>query len=106
MAQAFSLLPRHSCRRLITTHHHSDHSGGNAKFATSAEVISTVNARANIVGHKQPNVPDMYPVRVAFTDRCSVFLGGKEVRAYYFGRGHTNAARGDLLPSRPRPPYG
>ena len=75
---------------VLTTHHHSDHSGGNAKFATSAEIISTVNARANIVGHKQPNAPDMYPARVTFTDQCSVFLGGKEVRAYYFGRGHTN----------------
>jgi glyoxylase-like metal-dependent hydrolase (beta-lactamase superfamily II) len=75
---------------VLTTHHHSDHSGGNARFATSAEIISTVNARANIVGHKQPNAPDMYPARVTFTDQCSVFLGGKEVRACYFGRGHTN----------------
>jgi glyoxylase-like metal-dependent hydrolase (beta-lactamase superfamily II) len=32
----------------------------------------------------------MTPARVVFTDECSVFLGGKEVRARYFGRGHTN----------------
>jgi len=75
---------------VLSTHHHSDHSGGNGKFITSAEIISTVNARANIVGHKQPNAPEMVPARVTFTDQCSVFLGGKEVRAYYFGRGHTN----------------
>src|SRR5207249_2149278 len=29
-------------------------------------------------------------VLVSFTDETEVFLGGKEVRAHYFGRGHTN----------------
>jgi glyoxylase-like metal-dependent hydrolase (beta-lactamase superfamily II) len=30
------------------------------------------------------------PARVTFTEETAVFLGGKEVRARYFGRGHTN----------------
>jgi cyclase len=30
------------------------------------------------------------PARVVFTQETAVFLGGKEVRARYFGRGHTN----------------
>jgi glyoxylase-like metal-dependent hydrolase (beta-lactamase superfamily II) len=71
---------------IINTHHHADHSGGNVKFAPTAEIISTANARANIVEKKQPGAP----ARVTFTDETSVFLGGKEVRAKYFGRGHTN----------------
>lgn len=76
---------------IFSTHHHSDHSGGNAKFLSTAEIISTANARANIVSRAQPNVsPDMVPARVTFTEESSVFLGGKEVRARYFGRGHTN----------------
>jgi cyclase len=76
---------------VVTTHHHADHSGGNVKFVGTAEIISTANARTNIVEHKQPNAPpSMAPAGVVFTKQCSVFLGGKEVRAEYFGRGHTN----------------
>ena len=76
---------------VVNTHHHSDHTGGNVSFISTAEIISTANARANIVEHKQPNAPaNLTPARVVFTDECSVFLGGKEVRARYFGRGHTN----------------
>ena len=31
---------------ILSTHHHSDHSGGNTRFASSVEIISTANARA------------------------------------------------------------
>jgi cyclase len=76
---------------ILSTHHHADHSGGNTKFSSMAEIISTANARDNIVQHKQSNAPaNMVPARVVFTDETAVFLGGKEVRARYYGRGHTN----------------
>src|SRR5271167_3847165 len=62
---------------ILTTHHHADHSGGNAKFLSTAEIISTANARANIVGHKQANAPPgMEPAQITFTDQTAVFLGG------------------------------
>ena len=78
-------------RYIITTHHHGDHSGGNGKFIASAQIISTANARANIVSHKQSNAPpNMVPAQLVFTDQMSVFIGGQEVRAHYYGRGHTN----------------
>jgi len=38
---------------------------------------------------KQPGLP-----QVTFADQAQVFLGGKEVDAYYNGRGHTN---GDVV---------
>ncbi|MSO19731.1 MAG: MBL fold metallo-hydrolase [Acidobacteria bacterium] len=76
---------------VINTHYHADHSGGNVKFLPSAEVISTLNARKNILDHKQPNAPaNLAPARIVFTEETSVFLGGMEVRARHFGRGHTN----------------
>lgn len=76
---------------VISTHYHADHSGGNAKFLPTAEILSTVNARKNIVGHVQSNAPaGVLPARIVFTTEASVFLGGKEARAVYVGRGHTN----------------
>ncbi len=75
---------------VINTHYHADHSSGNARFLPMAEVISTANARTNILEHKQPNAVGVAPARIVFTDETAVFLGGKEVRARYFGRGHTN----------------
>jgi len=76
---------------VFSTHHHADHSGGNGKFLPAAEIISTVNARKNIVEHKQANAPaDLAPARVVFDHEAGVYLGGKEVHARYCGRGHTN----------------
>ena len=70
---------------LLNTHHHTDHAGGDAAFITTTEIIAHRNVRENFLRNKQPGAP-----RVTFTDQASVFLGGVEVRAYYFGRGHTN----------------
>jgi len=76
---------------ILSTHYHADHSGGNTRWTSVAEIISTRNAHDGIVQHKQSNAPDnMVPARVTFTDETDIFLGGKEVRAKYYGRGHTN----------------
>ncbi len=77
-------------RYVINTHYHSDHAGGNSRFLEVAEVISTTNARTNILEGKQSNAaPGMVPARLVFTEELSIFLGGQEVRARHFGRGHT-----------------
>ena len=70
---------------VLNTHHHDDHSGSNADFMPSAEVIAHKNARANIVRNNQPGAP-----RIMFADETAVFLGGAEVQMHHFGRGHTN----------------
>jgi cyclase len=91
LAQVKTVTPQ-PVKYIINTHYHQDHSGGNAKFLPTADIISTQNARTNILEHKQSNATGtpVSPARIVFTEETAVFLGGKEVRARYFGRGHTN----------------
>lgn len=72
-------------RYVLNTHHHGDHTGGNAALIQSAEVISHGNARRNMASNSQPGLPG-----VTFDRDVSIFLGGKQVQAHYFGRGHTD----------------
>ena len=82
-------------RYVINTHQHDDHAGGDFKMLPIAEVVAHKNARANLVDIKQPYYEDTpgTPIglpRVTFSDEFALYLGGKEVRAKYFGRGHTS----------------
>lgn len=76
---------------VINTHHHGDHTGGNAKFqkTMNVEIVSSEHARENMVDGNQPGLPNM-----VFDHRAHVYLGGKNVELYYFGRSHTN---GDIV---------
>lgn len=80
-------------RYILNTHHHGDHSGGNQTLIQSAEIVAHDNVYTNMVKGKQPGPP-----RITFRDRMTIRLGGKEVRAYYFGRGHTNGDAVILFP--------
>ena len=70
---------------VMSSHNHGDHTGGHVEFIATAEIIAHRNNRANMVRGKQAALP-----RVVFADQASVFLGGAEVQAIHFGRGHTN----------------
>ena len=83
MAKVKSLTDK-PVRYVLNTHQHDDHAGGNARMMMTAEVIAHRNARANMVALKQPGPP-----RLTFSEEIDVHLGGKEVRARHYGRGHT-----------------
>ena len=81
---------------VINTHHHGDHSGSNAKMqAMGVQVVSSRQAREHMVDGNQPGLPNM-----TFDDHASVFLGGKRVELYYFGRAHTSGDIVALFPAQ------
>ena len=80
---------------VLNTHQHDDHAGGDFKMLPIAEVIAHKNVRANLIAKRQPYYEDTpgTPIglpRITFSDELDLTLGGKEVRAMYFGRGHTS----------------
>ena len=80
---------------VINTHQHDDHAGGDLKMLPIAEVIAHENVRKNLEHIRQPYYEDTpgTPIglpRITFSDEFAIHIGGKEVRAKYFGRGHTN----------------
>ena len=86
-------------RYVINTHQHDDHAGGDFKMLPLTEVIAHRNVYGNLKNLTRPYYEDTpgTPIglpRVTFSDRLDVHLGGKDVEAYYFGRGHTS---GDIV---------
>lgn len=77
--------------RIINTHAHGDHTGGNAFFGPTVESIVQENAKKNMAG--QPEYAGanakLLPTRT-YTDKLTVGSGKDQIDVYYFGRGHTN----------------
>src|SRR5215831_7759487 len=75
---------------VVNTHHHADHSGSNAKMqGMNVQVVASEQARANMVDGKQPGLPAM-----VFDRHAHIYIGGKNVELYHFGRAHTD---GDVV---------
>jgi glyoxylase-like metal-dependent hydrolase (beta-lactamase superfamily II) len=75
---------------VVNTHHHADHSGGNAKMQDlNAIVVASEEARENMVEGKQPGLPSF-----VIQHHAHIYIGGKNVELYHYGRAHTN---GDMV---------
>ena len=75
---------------VVNTHHHFDHSGGNAKLQMmGVQAVSSEHARQYMIDGKQPGLSN-----VTFDDHMHLHVGGKDVELYYFGKSHTG---GDIV---------
>jgi cyclase len=78
---------------LINTHHHGDHTGGNISFTGIAKhVAAHANSLANQqkVAQAQNSVEKNLFPDTTFTTEWKTKVGDENIKAYYFGAGHTN----------------
>ena len=77
--------------RIINTHTHGDHTGGNPFFGANVETIVQENTKANMAkmdefkGAKAKFLPNK-----TYKDRLTLGSGKDQIDLYYFGPAHTN----------------
>jgi glyoxylase-like metal-dependent hydrolase (beta-lactamase superfamily II) len=74
-------------RFLVNTHHHGDHTGGNAHFGRAALVVAHENVRARLLDEAQP-APAL-PV-VTYADGLALHWNGEEIRLLHVPGAHTD----------------
>lgn len=76
---------------IINTHTHGDHTGSNAFFAPTVDIIGHENTKANMEkmdAFKGENAK--FVSKRTFKDTMTIGSGQSRIDLYYFGRGHTN----------------
>jgi len=77
--------------RIINTHTHGDHTGGNPFFGASVETIVQENTKANMVRMDDfKGANEKFLPAKTYKDTMTVGAGKDRIDLYYFGRGHTN----------------
>lgn len=74
---------------VLNTHHHADHTGGNAEFAAEARIIGHTNVRTRLSRPRQ-HKKESLPV-ITFDDSLSVHFNGEEIQMIHFPNGHTDS---------------
>jgi len=83
---------------IINTHYHRDHTHGNPAFAPGTKVVSTDKTLEHLRQRdadfwRNPPASELMP-NDTFIDARDMTLGGKTIRLFHPGRGHTD---GDLV---------
>ena len=82
---------------VVNTHYHADHTHGNPAWPTGTRIVATERTRAYLERFDSAFWEDSIAGSVPndlFTDRHELRIGGKTIRSFYLGRGHTG---GDLV---------
>lgn len=73
---------------VLNTHHHGDHTGGNAIFSKDATIIAQhgVRERLSASSHHDPN---SLPI-ITFGQTLMIYFNGEAIRMVHFPHGHTD----------------
>jgi cyclase len=98
--------------RIINSHTHYDHVGGNVDFPVTVEVVAHVNTRVNMERALPPKgaesrvPPDVFKANGGrnmanrtFNDQLTIGAGADRIDLHYFGRGHTNGDAWVVFPA-------
>jgi len=97
--------------RIINSHTHYDHVGGNVDFPTTVDVVAHANTKVNMERGLPPKgaesrvPPDVFKAnggrniaKRTFQDRMTIGRGAERIDLYYFGRGHTDGDAWTVFP--------
>lgn len=73
---------------LLNTHHHGDHTGGNAIFAKESVIVAQTGVRDRL-SMANNHDPDALPI-ITFDESLSIHFNGEEIRMVHFPHGHTD----------------
>ncbi len=98
--------------RIINSHTHYDHVGGNVDFPTTIDIVAHANTKVNMERGLPPKgaesrvPPDVFKAnggrniaKRTFTDKMTIGSGAERIELYYFGRGHTNGDAWTVFPA-------
>lgn len=70
---------------ILNTHHHGDHTGGNAAFGEHGVIIAHQNVRNRLAGQDKAGLPE-----ITYDKGLSVHFNGEELRIIHFPNAHTD----------------
>ena len=73
---------------ILNTHHHGDHTGGNAQLGRDAHIVAHTNVRKRL-GGDSPQGKAGLPI-ITFDDSLSIHFNGEEIKAIHVPPAHTD----------------
>ena len=77
---------------ILNTHHHGDHTGGNASFGKEGVIVAHRNVRNRLAAKRVDDkpLPEAALPEITFDEGLSIHFNGEELRVVHFPNAHTD----------------